>query len=868
VKNIVPNHTFAFVQRIAEIAEKHQSALDKVKERSNSPELLASDTVILSESARVDAKPSSLFLALTNDQDKDRLVRTLRAQKPEELDLLKENYQLRHGRPLEEDLKQRFRGADQVEVLAYARQGRMDEADSLRLAIVDKQGRHAARILNQKTEEEVAALRKEYSSRYHRDLDADLKDRFSGGEKERLKLLLEGEPTRRPGENDQSYKARRAEFVARQLESALKPQDELFLIAPRAEEVLDILHGRDPQLLRAVESTFDARNRQTLDKNLRRHLSGTKQEIALNYLDDGRECAIEKLRRAFRGNNDEELIRRTLRSLTPEERKALQDEHSLEIRKLFTELDRDELPEMEALLEKGRLDTVDHVRIAIADGNDRKIISSLRRLSPEERQEVLQDGSLLTGMYDRLASKRHQDAEQLLKTGEMSVRGAIEHAESAQDLYRAAARAQTKEEKAHFETMEALMLCAKFDLSQDRLKAHLERGALSPADRILLGSRKDLLPELRGLSAENLKELKQQPEIAARLRSRLSGSRREEALAILENGPLPTHESLRFAVRHSDSQRALEVLQQLKDNQEKTEALDSYRRAYRSELVGDLDSVMSSRELRQAEQALWLDPNEVEQVSDRVRKAMLRDRDDNSLGSSISNGITNMFSDSGYNLDDQAREVEAEIRRMRRQEHQDLEKLRNKEVSFQDSRWAKAEATRKIADIAVPVLTALVTAGLGSVAVSGLGVARLIHSCAGVRSALVASSVATRLGLEKAFRGNDFGSAKEVRGAVLTSALETASILTGARSGLALSRNKVAAEAIRDGVSNSLSVVGQSVVQDTSLHPGMLTLRGLGGVMGQVVPYKLLSSPSFWKKRLGNGVGLAVNEAAKVDVRM
>jgi hypothetical protein len=799
--------------------------------------------------------------------DKKDVVNVLRDQSPQQLQATRKAFKAKTGVELSAALSQSFSGADLVEVSAYARSGKLGHTDRLRLAVVDEQGRHALGLIDRKSPEELQQMRRDYLALHGKELDADLLGSLEGPEKKRAEILLQGEPTRRSDESVEQFQKRQGRHVVALLQNAglMAESQDLsdFRLKVDSKYLLDSLHDRSPEVLRATESAFLAKTGKPLREALEDSLTGTNETMALNYLDDGKEDSMEKLRRAFDGNNDEALIRRTLREQTPEGRKRLLSRHGAEIGKLFEQLDDEEVPEMEALLRKGHLDQVDHLKVAIGDGNDKKILSALRALKPEQRATLSKDKQLMAKMCDALDSDEFVEANRFLSTGSMSFEGELRHASSAQDIYRLAARAKTSDEK---KKVFIQGLFGVKGVNKERLEAHLKKGDLSVRERLMVSDGRDLLSELRGLSPEALKSLRSDQAMVSRIRDELTGDSEKEGLELLAKGPLPVHQSLRWAAEQDDESRILGLLSGLKDDKEKRSVLREYRNQYRSDLRTDLDKVLSGGEMRQADNSLRTGITSASQVESRVQGDMLRDREDNGLFSSASNGITDLFSDAGLNMDDKAREVKAALRAHGNRPFGNLDALKRQELSFQDSRQVKYEASKEIADIAVPLITGILTAGVGSAALGTGVVANLLQSSWVARSAFVGGSIATRYGVEKTFRGNDFGTSQDMKTSALAGATDAASALLGASIGNGVLRttgSHATAVVTSDIASHTSSVFGEAAVNGNAVDPR----RILGGFIGEGLATRITGRTGlkggFWRTLGREGSGLLVNEGAK-----
>jgi hypothetical protein len=814
------------------------------------------------------------FVTLLGVESKD-IVNVLKGQSPKQLRLLADQYHIQSGRPLEQDLAKRFGEADQVKVRAYLDDGRMDEAESLRHAVVDSQGKHARRILNHKTGKELTALRKSYKKHYGRDLNTDLMGEFDGVEGPRIRMLLQGEPDRAKGESKADFTKRQGDHVAKLTESVAKPfaeHGEAAKLFIDPDDLLNTLHGREPAVLREAERAYKARTGNTLRSTVKELTKGTRQEIALNYLDDGREGSMEKLRRAFDGNNDEDLIRRTLRQQTPEQRKLLLAKNGKEIRRLFSQLDDAEVPEMEALLQKGKLDRIDRLRIAVADGSDKGIVRALKGLSKKDRLTIGKDGTLLTSMYSELDDEEHAEVDRLLKGKAMSASGQLRHSETAQDFYSAAEAATTTEEK----NAVRMSTFLNSDITMPRLEAHLRKGKLSDRERVLLSDDDEVLSELRKLSPEALSKLRDS-KVIGRVRDELSGAERREALTLLNKGKLSTHQAVHLAVKQDDPERALEQIETLRTDESKRAFLSVYREKYNRDIHQDLDQVLDGTQMRKAENLLRTRPKSVNEVSDRVRNDNLQDRDDNSVGSLISNGLTDVFSDAGPNMDDQAREVEHEVRKTRRGEGGNFKRLLRTEAGFQDSRVSKARATKRMADFVVPALSAVLTGGLNSVGGLFVGIARasftgrtLAGATAGIRTLTATTAGLANMGVEKAVRGNDFGTNKDHRVAFTSAAVNSFSTLTGAHWGHQLAGvGTKRAHLVKGIVENVGSELGNSLAHNRAPEPLRLLQRAVGGSLASKATYGLtLKGNPLWKKGLGGILDGGIVGASKVDLQL
>lgn len=798
---------------------------------------------------------------------KKDLAAMFRGQSPEQLAAMKKLYLERNGVSLDQVIESRFDDEDRVELQALSTHGKLRDSDALESALQDDQNNQIHRLLKRRTGRELQEMRSEYHQTYGKDLDKEVLNGLSGKDRELAKVLLEGEPERGRDESDASLAKRKGDYIARQLEISTRLELTLYgPLPPNGKRILDALHDHSPEALREAERQYKERTGRDLRETLKDQLTGANEDIALAYLDDGKETPIEKLRRAFDGDNDEELIRRTLSHLTPEQRKELTGSHGVEVAKLFTELNDEETVEMKALLAKGKLDNADRLAVAVADGKDKGIMKAMKSLSAEERQALARDPGRLAATLDALDSNEAEEVQRLLKTGRMSAAGQLRHAETAEEAYQAAAYAKESGETAGLEfvgTVLAPKSGAKFSL--DRFKAHLEKGQLSPEERIALENDEDRMKAtLRGMSAEELKRVAGSPKAMEQLDDELGKKSMAEAKELLARGPLSVHESMRHAVAQDDEKRVKELLAGLKDDKQKSELLEKYRSSGRSELLNDLRDILGSDDLRHAENALRLQAADGDQVGRRVRDDMFADRDDNGVGSVVSNGLLDTFSSAGKNMDDQAREAEALVRSHKREGGVTLGELQNKEAAFQDSREQMHVERQKIADIAISAVSALVTAGLGGLTISGGLVGQLLRASWAARGVAVAGGVGARWGAEALFRGNDFGTAQDFRKSGISAAWDSVTAISGGILGKAAGagQSSITGSVVKDAWSGALGTIPKLEISDAPLATmglGILT-GGVGGGSSSWLSSSIRNK--ILKEVVSAGSGLGVTEAS------
>ena len=416
-------------------------------------------------------------LAGLASSSKEELETLLRGHSPQDLQAMRKLYLAQNGVSLDQVIDRQFSSQDRVELKALAHHGRVRDSDALESALTDDQNDQIHRLLKRRTAQELDSLRSEYKVAYGKDPDSQVLENLKGKDRQLAQVLLTGEPEARPGESREALATRKGDYISKQLEISLR-HDPMEKTNPK--RVLDALHDHSPEALEEAGRLYKERTGNELRDDLKSGLTGANEDLALNYLDDGKESPIEKLRRAFDGNNDEDLIRRTLRDLTAEQRKELGTTHKSEVSKLFDELNDEETFEMKALLGKGKLDNADRLKIAVADGNDKGIVRALKGMSAEERQALAQDKSGLSATLDKLDGDEREDVMLMLTRGRMSAAGELRHAETPNEVYGAAAWAKKTGETGELNKMMALGPYGapehKVEVSMDRFKAHLEKG--------------------------------------------------------------------------------------------------------------------------------------------------------------------------------------------------------------------------------------------------------------------------------------------------------------------------------------------------------------------------------------------------------
>jgi hypothetical protein len=811
---------------------------------------------------------------------KEELEALLRGHSPQDLQAMRKLYLAQNGVSLDQVIDRQFSSEDKVELKALAQHGRVRDSDALESALIDDQNDKIHRLLKRRTARELDVLRSEYKGTYGKDPDSQVLENLKGKDRQLAQVLLTGEPEARPGESREALATRKGDYISKQLEISLR-HDPMEKTNPK--RILDALHDHSPEALEEAGRLYKERTGNELRDDLKSGLTGANEDLALNYLDDGKESPIEKLRRAFDGNNDEELIRRTLRDLTAEQRKELGTTHKSEVSKLFDQLNDEETVEMKALLGKGKLDNADRLKIAVADGNDKGIVRALKGMSAEERQALAQDKGGLSATLEKLDDDERGDIMLMLTRGRMSAAGELRHAETPNEVYGAAAWAKKTGETGELNKMMALgpygTSAHKVEVSMDRFKAHLEKGELSASERVILENDEDRMKAtLRAMSAKELKEVAASPKALENLDDELGKESMAEVKQLIARGPLPAHESLRHAVIQEDEKRINQLLAELQDDKQRTELLSKYRTGYRKELANDLRDVLSSDDLRKADNALRLQARDGSQVAQRTRDDMFADRDDNSLSSKVSNELLDAFSSAGQNMDDQARETEAKVRAHRRSGEHGIEELRAKESSFQGSREQMHVERQQIAGIAVGVVSGIVTGGLGGLSMSAGMMAHMVRASWAVRGAtaagVVSTSAGTRLAAEKLFRGNDFGTPKDIEKASLVGAVDGAGAMAGGLLGRAamLGQSSKAAELtgniVKDAIKNGGGYLGNPELAQSREGVASFLITTLGGGLAGGVSTKLeavMSEKSMFRKALKfvvpKGADLGIGQA-------
>ncbi len=719
------------------------------------------------------------------------------------------------GVDIEREIARKFEGADAAELKALVRQGRLSDADHIHLALTssDSEEVRTQRALDRKEPTEIAAMREEYQCKYGKSLDQAIEEGLSGRDLERARQMLAGvEPTTRG----------RADYISKMMQHHLNAP----LVGPgipqsvNTRQLLDDLHGWSAEELSEASRVYQKATGTPLEEALRDRLTGSDEMMALAYLNDGRESAEEKLLRAISGKNDRELIRKTLEGSDEKTREQIRSNASL-LAELKDDLTQTQWTEFQALLNDGQLDRIEKLKVSVVDGGDQDILASLRHLSPQERKAVLKDRSLQLEMKDALDSDNSVVAQSLLARGKEPLDFRISKVDSAKDLYALVGSADPAEREI-LKSKDWSHLALKGGFDRERLDYLLANGAQTCRDKVVTADNdQDIVAAMRSASPEELKACANDSKCLDKIQD-LDEHRKQEAKALLTGKPMSKSESVRHAIDQEDSARILDLV---KGDPQLTR---EYKQRYHKDLVLDLKGLLGRDDFRQAEAALRESASSATQLNDRVRGDMLEDRDDQEVFASASNGILDVFSDAGRDMDDAARQVRANRNNLN---------ASALESNFQERRQEMHVAKAKVAD----TLSEVAISAIASVATLGAGTGFIGLANAGLRCGLGS------LVVEKTLRGNDYsieekGAETFGKGFVAGSASKLGDIIkledVAAKSSLALSKTEKvflsgSANGVQDLINESYSQAVSDTAWNEAAHRNSLFNGFVSGAIGQ-----------------------------------
>lgn len=756
-----------------------------------------------------------------SEQQRDALLRSLEAA----------------GVDIDAQIARSFDGAEAAEVKAIVHQGRLSEADQVYLALTssDSEEVRTLRALDRRTPSQLASIRQEYSQKYQKSLDQGVEEGLSGRDKARAQIMLEGvEPTPQG----------RANYISKMMVHHLNAPEDLFHQNQlNQRQLLDDLHGWSKEDLKLAAQLYEKQTGAPLEQSLRDRLAGSDEMMALAYLGDGREDAKEKLLRAINGKNDRDLIRKTLEGSDNKTRQEILNDSSL-MREMKDDLTKTQWSEFTALLNDGKLDNIEKLGVALADGGDHNIMGSVRALTAKERLQVLTDPRLAEKMKDALDSDNFEAAQSILAVGKEPLDYRIARVKSSDDLYRLVGTA-TPGERQVLREKNWLHLQMTSGLDWDRLNYLFEHGAQNCKDKVITAENdQEVMTALRTAKKQELLDASQDPKFRSIIDD-LNSDRKSEAQARLSGRQISATESVHYALEQEDSQQ---LLQLAKDHPDLAE---QFKQTYSKDLLMELKSAMKRDDFRQAEAALRAPARDNTQLQDRVRADMHEDRDDQEVFASASNGILDVFSDAGRDMDDAARQVRA---------NQNSNEIQSLESNFQARRQemhvAKAKVADTLSDVAIGALASMATLGAGT------GIAGLFQ--AGLRCGV------SSLAVEKTLRGNDYslsesGGETFAKGFVAGSAAQLGNIVkleSGAVNLKAPAQLTRTEKAILAGFGDAVEDTTSNLYENLTAPSGGQGINvgrsffqsALSGALGGRAKYWTKENPGLFFEGLGTGV--------------
>ena len=253
----------------------------------------------------------SLRLAMkglgTNESD---IMKTLKDKNPDQIAKIKQEYQERHGRSLDADLKKELSGRrlEQAQSLLKSDQTGSDVADLQRA--MEGLGTNEALInktLEGKSDDERKALIEAYEAKTNRTLEDDLKKELGGSDLTRASATLKGDE---------------ASADAARLVKATKG------LGTNEKEINSVLEGKDQDERDAIVAAYKQQTGKDLDATLKRELSGTDLEKSQSLLESGSLSEAEQIRLATAGfGTNEDAVRKALEGKSKTEIEAIRKDY-------------------------------------------------------------------------------------------------------------------------------------------------------------------------------------------------------------------------------------------------------------------------------------------------------------------------------------------------------------------------------------------------------------------------------------------------------------------------------------------------------------------------------------------------------------
>ncbi|TNE49812.1 MAG: hypothetical protein EP343_10570 [Deltaproteobacteria bacterium] len=689
--------------------------------------------------------------------DEKAILDTLYGKSPRELELIQAEYKDQTGRSLEDALKSELSGDDQIRALATLRQGRIRPEDELRAAM-DGMGTNEAsifRTLEGKTPEQLAEIKTNYQKQYGRDLTQDLKSELSDGDEVKALTLLENGKI----SDADTLKQAMAGFGTQE------------------KTIQDVFKGKSPEELATLREEYGQKYGD-LEKDIRSEMSGSELDETLSLLQHGKLSTAEEINKAVRGfGTDEMSIMKTLDGLSPEQLATAKAEYQEKYGRtleseLRSEMSGQDLEKALLLSKNGTLDLAERVHFASTGlGTDEQaLFQALEKASPEERANLEANykakygGSALSKIKSELSGADQTKALYLLEHGSLSLEQSLDVAMSGvgtreQDIFDALGKAKPEERKA----------------------------------------------------------IQSNPAMMQRLRSELGGNDLERAELLLQNGSLTREQQLHFAMdRLGTDEAAVHKALEGLSPQERLQVQENYKAAYGKDLMTDLKAELGSRDIWQAEDALAQPPQTMRERLDRAEIRASRERHHGSPAANASDTVMDAFSDTGFRIDNELRELKAIAQGAQRGDITMLQadkamsasetKLDQLTAEYQAEKDSVADTVGNIATVSVAAAATAATGGLAALPAAAL---------------VAASAGATKAATHKLLVGNSYD---------MVGMDGAKDFLTGAGEGLAFYGGGKAVDAVSSAVGKRVLLAqGKNVTEKGLMLMGRQALRESGG---------------------------------------
>lgn len=595
---------------------------------------------------------------------------TLYGKSDQERTEISSAYQKRTGHSLEADIKSEHRGRAEVFALATLKRGKIDDADRLQASMVglgtDNDALFAA--LEGKTPKQLTQIKKDFRARYGRKLSAAFDDELSRGDKVRAEALLD----------------------KGQVSAADRIREELAGHWSNDGKILEKLEGLKPEQRQLLLSDYEEKYGD-LRKDLKEHLSETAFDEADALIERGELSPAQKINRALRGlGTDEDAVFETLKNLHPAQRaritKDYQEKYGQDLREALTsELSGTEQERALRYLDKGQLDLADAIELELRDGSHAEKLHSLLQKAPENERKSLEK------TYQQRFGRSAKKALHNVLTG----------------------RDQTKAD-----------LLLKQGQLKPQQRAELAMQGLGTREEELFAAIADAKPAERQAMRDDAKFMKN-------LASELGEADYERADLLLKKGQLSREERLHFAMAGYGT-RENEISDALKDlsSQERQDLQVRYQKKYGRPLLQDLKSELGQRELWVAEQSLQGPAQSLRERSDRIEMQAARERHSGSLVGRASDGLMNLVSQRGFEVDQSLREYHNSLKELQTTQQADPKSaaslLQNEQrvgartAEYLQEKQEFAETAGTLAAMGVGAAATAATAGLGAPAAMAL----------------------------------------------------------------------------------------------------------------------------------------------------